>query len=367
MAYEEDGVIEETNDEDFYGTPSVEEDYNIVSKKQYSENTGVPKEDIISKEVGVIYGKPPKDKPSDAALKMFEEWKGIENNIRNQLGWFDPSELPNKLNSDWDDEYKKRTGLSWKLMEAYATKQELNSRKEFMSQKLGGYKSMFSSIERDVSAAKSMWKTQRAKQLKEEEKKLQMAREAEANPVLNLYNKAKAGDMEAWNELYNMQRSSELAEEAERERKMRIEAAKPVKMTKLNQYESREKERELKALAKEVADAKDTMRMRKPPEKPTKEDLASFKEAEDEYLKAKNEYDSVNNEYRSWLSRFEGEDISDEQKVEDKTPIVKTLTAAALNKYRTAAKKLGASRYDTDAVAARLAMKDGYSIPEREK
>lgn len=343
------------------------EDSAIVSKDEYSENTGVPKEDIESEQVGVIYGKPPKDKPSDAALKMFEEWKGIENNIRNQLGWFDPSELPNKLNSDWDDEYKKRTGLSWKLMEAYATKQELNSRKEFMSQKLGGYKSMFSSIEKDVTTAKSMWKAQRTKQLKEEEKKLQMAREAEANPVLNLYNKAKAGDMEAWNELYNMQRNAERAEEAERDRKMRIEAAKPTKMTKLNQYESREKERELKALAKEVADAKDTMRMKKPPEKPTKEDLASFKEAEDEYLKAKNEYDSVNNEYRSWLSRFEGEDISDEQKVEDKTPIVKTLTAERLNKYRTAAKKLGASRYDTDEVAARLAKRDGYLIPERGK
>jgi hypothetical protein len=138
-------------------------------------------------------------------------------------------------------------------------------------------------------------------------------------------------------------------------------------MTKLNQYEAREKERELKELAKEVANAKDTMRMRKPPEKPTKEDLASYQEAEQDYSKVKEEYDAINNEYRSWLSGFEGEDVSDEQKVEDKTPIVKTLTAAALNKYRTAAKKLGASRYDTDEVAARLAKRDGYSIPEREK
>lgn len=343
------------------------EDSAIVSKDEYSENTGVPKEDIESEQVGVIYGKPPKDKPSDAALQMFEEWKGIESNIRSQLGWFDPTEVPQKLNSDWNDEYKRRTGLSWELMEGYSTKQEQEAKKEFMKQRLSGYKSMFSSIEKDVSAAKSMWKTQRAKQLKEEEKKLKMEQEAEANPVLNLYNKAKAGDMEAWNELHNMQRNAERAEEAERERKMRIEAAKPTKMTKLNQYEAREKERELKELAKEVANAKDTMRMRKPPEKPTKEDLASYQEAEQDYSKVKEEYDAINNEYRSWLSGFEGEDVSDEQKVEDKTPIVKTLTAAALNKYRTAAKKLGASRYDTDEVAARLAKRDGYSIPEREK
>jgi len=327
------------------------EDSAIVSKDEYSENTGVPKEDIESEQVGVIYGKPPKDKPSDAALQMFEEWKGVESNIRSQLGWFDPTEVPQKLNSDWNDEYKRRTGLSWELMEGYSTKQEQEAKKEFMKQRLSGYKSMFSSIEKDVSAAKSMWKTQRAKQLKEEEKKLKMEQEAEANPVLNLYNKAKAGDMEAWNELYNMQRNAERAEEAERERKMRIEAAKPIKMSKLQAYESEEVKSELKSLKDEAKKKYKTWKQKEPKEgtKPSKDDINEANNAKQEYLKVMEEFSTQDKKYREWLANFAGDDVD----AADKIKPGKKLDLKKKEYY------LKKANYDREE-ATYLAEQDGY-------
>ena len=275
-------------------------------------------------------------KPSDEELTMFEEWKRIEGNIKAQLGYFEPDEIPSKISSDWEAEYKKRTGLRWGLMESYATKQERQEQKAFMVNRASMYKNKLSSIKSDLSAARTMWKSDRMRKLKEDQLRLKKQQEIEANPILSLYMKAKAGDMEAWNQLYLMQREAEVQQELKEKYKAAKEAAKPKKMTAAERYIAKNEEAELRELKKEI------VKIQK------KQELMGTLDPKDA-IKIQN-YQQQEEKYIKWLQGFEGTPN------EEETPTKKLDTKKAASYLRTA-------KGDREA-AKLLAIQDGYDVEE---
>jgi hypothetical protein len=267
-------------------------------------------------------------KPSDEELSMFEEWKGIEGNIKAQLGYFEPDEIPSKISSDWESEYQKRTGLRWGLMESYATKQERQEQKVFMVNRASMYKNKLSSIKSDLSAARTMWKSDRMRKLKEEQLRLKKQQEIEDNPILNLYMKAKAGDMEAWNELHNMQREAEEGQELKEKYKAAKEAAKPKKMTEADRFISAEMKAELNALKDKIKKELDETK------------ATAFKD----------EYTNKRADYLKLLQGFEGTPN------EEEAPTKKLDTKKAASYLRTA-------KGDREA-AKLLAIQDGYDVED---
>jgi hypothetical protein len=156
--------------------------------------------------------------------------------------------------------------------------------------------------------------------------------------------------MEAWNELHNMQRNAERAEEAERERKMRIEAAKPIKMTALNRYEAKAAEKELKSLAKKLEEADLTAKQMEPEEGSTNE--KAIKEYRNAMQIANNLREAYNNKesgYREWLSNFSGDDV-------DAMDKIKPGKKLDLKKAKYYLKEAGGDQQK----AAYLAEQDGY-------
>ena len=275
-------------------------------------------------------------KPSDEELSMFEEWKGIEGNIKAQLGYFEPDEIPSKISSDWEAEYKKRTGLRWGLMESYATKQERQEQKAFMVNRASMYKNKLSSIKSDLSAARTMWKSDRMRKLKEDQLRLKKQQEIEANPILSLYMKAKAGDMEAWNQLYLMQREAEVQQELKEKYKAAKEAAKLKKMTAAERYIAKNEEAELRELKKEI------VKIQK------KQELMGTLDPKDA-IKIQN-YQQQEEKYIKWLQGFEGTPN------EEETPTKKLDTKKAASYLKTA-------KGDREA-AKLLAIQDGYDVEE---
>jgi hypothetical protein len=275
-------------------------------------------------------------RPSDDELTMFEEWKGIEGNIKTQLGYFEPEEIPSKISGDWESEYQKRTGLRWGLMESYATKQERQEQKAFMMQRASMYKNKLSSIKSDLSAARTMWKSDRIKKLKEDQLRLKKQQEIEGNPILNLYTKAKAGDMEAWNELYQMQKEAEEQQELKEKYKAAKEAAKPKKMTAAERYIAKNEEAELRELKKEI------VKIQK------KQELMGTLDPEDA-IKIKN-YQQKEEKYLKWLEGFEGTPN------EEESPTKKLDT-------KKAATYLKMAKGDREA-AKLLAIQDGYDVED---
>jgi hypothetical protein len=275
-------------------------------------------------------------KPSDEELSMFEEWKGIEGNIKAQLGYFEPDEIPSKISSDWEAEYKKRTGLRWGLMESYATKQERQEQKAFMVNRASMYKNKLSSIKSDLSAARTMWKSDRMRKLKEDQLRLKKQQEIEANPILSLYMKAKAGDMEAWNQLYLMQREAEVQQELKEKYKAAKEAAKPKKMTAAERYIAKNEEAELRELKKEI------IKIQK------KQELMGTLDPKDA-IKIQN-YQQQEEKYIKWLQGFEGTPN------EEETPTKKLDTKKAASYLKTA-------KGDREA-AKLLAIQDGYDVED---
>ena len=275
-------------------------------------------------------------KPSDEELTMFEEWKRIEGNIKAQLGYFEPDEIPSKISSDWEAEYKKRTGLRWGLMESYATKQERQDQKAFMVNRASMYKNKLSSIKSDLSAARTMWKSNRMRKLKEDQLRLKKQQEIEANPILSLYMKAKAGDMEAWNQLYLMQREAEVQQELKEKYKAAKEAAKPKKMTAAERYIAKNEEAELRELKKEI------VKIQK------KQELMGTLDPKDA-IKIQN-YQQQEEKYIKWLQGFEGTSN------EEEAPTKKLDTKKAASYLKTA-------KGDREA-AKLLAIQDGYDVEE---
>jgi ribosomal protein L19E len=267
-------------------------------------------------------------KPSDEELSMFEEWKGIEGNIKAQLGYFEPDEIPSKISSDWEAEYQKRTGLRWGLMESYATKQERQDQKAFMINRASMYKNKLSSIKSDLSAARTMWKSDRMRKLKEDQLRLKKQQEIEANPILNLYTKAKAGDMEAWNQLHQMQREAEKQQALKEKYKAAKEAAKPKKMTEADKFISAEMKIELNALKDKIKKEFDETK------------ATAFKD----------EYTNKRADYLKWLQGFEGTPN------EEEAPTKKLDTKKAASYLKTA-------KGDREA-AKLLAIQDGYDVEE---
>ena len=107
-----------------------------------------------------LYGSVP-ERPSDTELSAYSEWKQIEDNLKTQLGYVSPEELPDMLNNDWETEYQKRTGLRWRLMEPYATRSELQAKSDFTNSMKAAYLGKLQSITRDINNAKSLWMTDR--------------------------------------------------------------------------------------------------------------------------------------------------------------------------------------------------------------
>ena len=275
-------------------------------------------------------------KPSDEELTMFEEWKRIEGNIKAQLGYFEPDEIPSKISSDWEAEYQKRTGLRWGLMESYATKQERQEQKAFMVNRASMYKNKLSSIKSDLSAARTMWKSDRMRKLKEDQLRLKKQQEIEANPILSLYMKAKAGDMEAWNQLYLMQREAEVQQKLKEKYKAAKEAAKPKKMTAAERYIAKNEEAELRELKKEI------VKIQK------KQELMGTLDPKDA-IKIQN-YQQQEEKYIKWLQGFEGTSN------EEEAPTKKLDTKKAASYLKTA-------KGDREA-AKLLAIQDGYDVEE---
>ena len=275
-------------------------------------------------------------RPSDDELTMFEEWKGIEGNIKTQLGYFEPEEIPSKISGDWESEYQKRTGLRWGLMESYATKQERQEQKAFMMQRASMYKNKLSSIKSDLSAARTMWKSDRIKKLKEDQLRLKKQQEIEGNPILNLYTKAKAGDMEAWNELHNMQREAEDQAELKEKYKAAKLAAKPKSMTTAERYIAKNEEAELRELKKEIKKIQDSQKLGGTL---APEDAAIIKQ-----------YQQKEEKYVKWLQGFEGTPNKEEAPT-------KTLDT------KKAAYYLKAAKMDKKA-AKLLAIQDGYDVED---
>lgn len=265
----------------------------------------------------------PPQKPSDDELTMFEEWKGIEGNIKAQLGYFEPEEIPSKILSDWESEYQKRTGLRWGLMESYATKQERQEQKAFMMQRASMYKNKLSSIKSDLSAARTMWKSDRMRKLKEDQLRLKKQQEIEGNPILSLYTKAKAGDMEAWNQLYQMQREAEVQQELKEKYKAAKEAAKPKKMTAAERYIAKNEEAELRELKKEI------IKIQK------KQELMGTLDPKDA-IKIQN-YQQREEKYIKWLQGFEG--TSNEEEAQGKEIITFDEAVMLLKKHKGDRKK----------------------------
>ena len=262
-------------------------------------------------------------KPSDEELTMFEEWKRIEGNIKAQLGYFEPDEIPSKISSDWEAEYQKRTGLRWGLMESYATKQERQDQKAFMVNRASMYKNKLSSIKSDLSAARTMWKSDRMRKLKEDQLRLKKQQEIEANPILSLYMKAKAGDMEAWNQLYLMQREAEVQQELKEKYKAAKEAAKPKKMTAAERYIAKNEEAELRELKKEI------VKIQK------KQELMGTLDPKDA-IKIQN-YQQQEEKYIKWLQGFEG--TSNEEEAQGKEIITFDEAVMLLKKHKGDRKK----------------------------
>lgn len=275
-------------------------------------------------------------KPSDEELSMFEEWKGIEGNIKAQLGYFEPDEIPSKISSDWESEYQKRTGLRWGLMESYATKQERQEQKAFMVNRASMYKNQLSSIKSDLSAARTMWKSDRMRKLKEDQLRLKKQQEIEGNPILSLYTKAKAGDMEAWNQLHQMQREAEKQQALKEKYKAAKEAAKPKKMTAAERYIAKNEEAELRELKKEI------IKIQK------KQELMGTLDPKDA-IKIQN-YQQQEEKYIKWLQGFEGTPN------EEEAPTKKLDTKKAASYLRTA-------KGDREA-AKLLAIQDGYDVED---
>ena len=275
-------------------------------------------------------------KPSDEELSMFEEWKGIEGNIKAQLGYFEPDEIPSKISSDWEAEYQKRTGLRWGLMESYATKQERQDQKAFMVNRASMYKNQLSSIKSDLSAARTMWKSDRMRKLKEDQLRLKKQQEIEGNPILSLYTKAKAGDMEAWNQLHQMQREAEKQQALKEKYKAAKEAAKPKKMTAAERYIAKNEEAELRELKKEIVKIQKKQELMGTLDPKDAIKIKSYQQQEEKYIK--------------WLQGFEGTPN------EEEAPTKKLDTKKAASYLKTA-------KGDREA-AKLLAIQDGYDVED---
>lgn len=198
-----------------------------------------------------LYGSVP-ERPSDTELSAYSEWKQIEDNLKTQLGYVSPEELPDMLNNDWETEYQKRTGLRWRLMEPYATRSELQAKSDFTNSMKAAYLGKLQSITRDINNAKSLWMTDRKAKIKEEQLKLKQEKKIQDDPILRLHKKAKEGDMEAWNELFNIQRGMEREQEYLAEQERIKEASKPKRMTEREKYLFSERKKSIEELNNEI-------------------------------------------------------------------------------------------------------------------